>query len=335
MSNLNLNENSVNSKTVVLNNLYNEIIQNEDVTKQTVMVDEFVNLIEEHGINSIMNLNLKEKIITSLSNKPNFSIKRGIILICHQLQTKLKEKFEPYLFSFIESLIDLLDDNKTINQMINTFLTDFGNHMNPYATIIILPILFKKLKEFSWKIKVGCLSLISVIAQKATTQIGNLLPIIVPQITEYFWDTKYEVKQAAKEALTACCNNISNPDVKPIIPILISANGNPKETNIAIDKLMGTTFVSQVDKQTLSIIVPLMNRGLKDRDVQVNRKCAVVIDNMCKLVCSESDVEPFVDKLLPQLTRVAEEVPIPEIREYGQRAKETLLKAINNSEINK
>ena len=56
---------------------------------------------------------------------------------------------------------------------------------------------------------------------------------------------------------------------------------------------------------------------------------------MCKLVCSESDVEPFVDKLLPQLTRVAEEVPIPEIREYGERAKETLLKAINNSEINK
>ena len=93
---------------------------------------------------------------------------------------------------------------------------------------------------------------------------------------------------------------------------------------------MGTTFVSQVDRPTLAIIVPVLGRGLRDRDVQTKRKCCVVVDNMCKLVCDAKDVEPFVDKLLPELKKVEEDVPIPEIRAYGAKAKATLVKAIKD-----
>ena len=46
---------------------------------------------------------------------------------------------------------------------------------------------------------------------------------------------------------------------------------------------------------------------------------------MCKLVCDAKDVEPFADKLLPELKKV-EDVPIPEIRAYGAKAKATLVK---------
>ena len=50
----------------------------------------------------------------------------------------------------------------------------------------------------------------------------------------------------------------------------------------------------------------------------------------CKLVCDAKDVEPFVDKLLPELKKVEEDVPIPEIRAYGAKAKATLVKAIKD-----
>merc|ERR1711968_303292 len=103
-----------------------------------------------------------------------------------------------------------------------------------------------------------------------------------------------------------------------IVPVLISANANPKENVSALDRLMGTTFVSQVDRPTLAIIVPVLGRGLRDRDVQTKRKCCVVVDNMCKLVCDAKDVEPFVDKLLPEL------------KAYGAKAKATLVKAIKD-----
>merc|ERR1719201_193411 len=180
----------------------------------------------------------------------------------------------------------------------------------------------------SWKTKVGCLKLLGTLAHTAPTQIGQLLPEVVPKVTENMWDTKPEVKQAAKACLGECCTVIHNPDVQPIVPVLISANANPKENVSALDRLMGTTFVSQVDRPTLAIIVPVLGRGLRDRDVQTKRKCCVVVDNMCKLVCDAKDVEPFVDKLLPELKKVEEDVPIPEIRAYGAKAKATLVKAI-------
>merc|ERR1712070_1067552 len=108
----------------------------------------------------------------------------------------------------------------------------------------------------SWKIKVGCLKLLGTLAHTAPTQIGQLLPEVVPKVTENMWDTKPEVKQAAKARLGECCTVIHNPDVQPIVPVLISANANPKENVSALDRLMGTTFVSQVDRPTLAIIVP-------------------------------------------------------------------------------
>merc|ERR1712100_1013641 len=92
----------------------------------------------------------------------------------------------------------------------------------------------------SWKTKVGCLKLLGTLAHTAPTQIGQLLPEVVPKVTENMWDTKPEVKQAAK----AC--------------------------------------------------------------------------------------GPFVDKLLPELKKVEEDVPIPEIRAYGAKAKATLVKAIKD-----
>ena len=202
--------------------------------------------------------------------------------------------------------------------------------VNPYAAATLLPMVFEGMATISWKVKAGCLKLLGVLAHTAPSQIGQLLPEIVPKVTENMWDTKPEVKAAAKASLGECCTVIHNPDVQPLVPTLISANANPKENTKALDALMGTTFVSQVDRPTLAIIVPLLHRGLREREVQTKRKCCVVIDNMCKLVCDAKDVEPFVDKLYPELKRVEEEVPIPEIRAYGAKAKATLVKAIKD-----
>lgn len=245
-----------------------------------------------------------------------------------------KVEFEPFfmmLFPIIVNIVNLYDDKaKKIASQADECMSKFVKEVNPFATRMILPILFAGMETISWKIKVGCLKLLGILAHTAPNQIGHLLPDIVPKVTDNMWDTKPEVKIAAKNALTECCTVIHNPDVKPIVPDLVSANANPKENIKALDRLMGTTFVSQVDRPTLAIIVPLLGRGLRDRDVQTKRKCCVVIDNMCKLVCCAKDVAPFVDKLLPELKRVEEEVPIPEIRAYGAKVKSTLIKAIKD-----
>ena len=55
-----------------------------------------------------------------------------------------------------------------------------------------------------------------------------------------------------------------------------------------------------MDKPTLSIIVPVLLRGLRVRgNVNMQRKAAIVIDTMCKLVKDPEDIAPFASEVPP------------------------------------
>ena len=60
----------------------------------------------------------------------------------------------------------------------------------------------------------------------------------------------------------------------------------------------------QVEAPPLSIIVPLLVRGLRERTTAIKRKSCVIIDNMAKLVDNPADAAPFLPKLIPELEKV-------------------------------
>jgi hypothetical protein len=64
-----------------------------------------------------------------------------------------------------------------------------------------------------------------------------------------------------------------------------------------------------VEAPTLSIMVPLLVRGLRhDNTTAIKRKASVIIENMAKLVDNPLDAVPFLPNLLPGLEKVANEV---------------------------
>jgi elongation factor 3 len=71
-----------------------------------------------------------------------------------------------------------------------------------------------------------------------------------------------------------------NRDIEQFIPALVSCIARPAETTDCIHKLAATTFVQQVEAPPLSIIVPLLVRGLRERTTAIKRKACVIIDNM-------------------------------------------------------
>lgn len=314
-----------------LDALYAKATSEEESSSRAAAAKELAEALKEAGPTTIVKMGLIDKVKASLLDLKSVPQREGAVLVVHAVHTALGFQSEPYVVALLPSLVDKFEDKvKIVTTATEACLIAFFQSVNPHAAATLLPYLFEGMAKISWKTKVGTLKLLGTLAHTAPTQIGQLLPEIVPKVTENMWDTKPEVKAAAKASLAECCTVIHNPDVQPLVPTLISANANPKENVQALDALMGTTFVSQVDRPTLAIIVPVLSRGLRDRDVQTKRKCCVVVDNMCKLVVSSKDVEPFIEKLLPELKRVEEEVPIPEIRAYGAKAKATLVKAIND-----
>lgn len=115
------------------------------------------------------------------------------------------------------------------------------------------------------------------------------------------------------------------PQIEKFIPALIKALLNPvEEVPKTIQLLSATTFVSEVDAPTLSLIAPLLSRGLDERPTATKRKVAVITDNMTKLVDNEYTVRPFVPKLLPGLIKISESVADPEARGVVNKAIKTL-----------
>ena len=96
---------------------------------------------------------------------------------------------------------------------------------------------------------------------------------------------------------------------------LVSVIARPEESEKALNNLLETTFVANVDASTLSLIAPLLGKVLRNRTTsQLTRKAARVIDNMCRLVREPSDVAPFMPLLLPALEKMIDEIVDEEVQ---------------------
>ncbi|KAJ7221571.1 P-loop containing nucleoside triphosphate hydrolase protein [Mycena pura] len=203
---------------------------------------------------------------------------------------------------------------------------EYVSAMNPWATALILPALLHEIKTAGkWQVKTGALVVLNQLVVSAPTQTARLMPDIVPVLSEAIWDTKADVKKAARDSLTKATALVSNKDIERFIPALIKSLINPvEEVPNTIALLSATTFVSEVDSPTLSLMVPLLSRGLNEKLTATKRKVAVIVDNMAKLVDSPVTVRPFIPKLLPGLIKVETTIGDPEARGVIGKAIATL-----------
>lgn len=147
------------------------------------------------------------------------------------------------------------------------------------------------------------------------------------------WDTKPQVTKATTLTLLACCLTNINFDVAPDVSAVVNAIVKPSETITALDELKATTFVVTVDASTLSILCPVLSRGLKDKLAINKRLCCIVIENMSWLVETPQAVAPFRPLLVPDLKKVAENVQFDEIRDAALAALNALTKALGHASV--
>ena len=152
-------------------------------------------------------------------------------------------------------------------------------------------------------------------------------------MTSQIWDTKPQVTKAANADLLAVCMTNDNPDVKPAIPAVVHAVAKPADTFKAVEELMATTFVATVDSSTLSILCPILSRGLKEKHAVRKRACCVVIENMSRLVDSPNAVAPFGPLLVPELKKVVEQIQFEDIRDVALSALQALTQALGHADV--
>merc|ERR1712176_651208 len=113
---------------------------------------------------------------------------------------------------------------------------------------------------------------------------------------------------------------IGNKDIEHMTDKILQAITKPKDVPEIMHEMAGVTFVQSVESPALAMVVPLLLRGLREKQTATKRQAAVIIDNMSKLVDNPIDAAPFLPLLLPALENNAKSIADPEARSVTETA---------------
>jgi len=266
------------------------------------------------------------QIKAAANDKKVNNAREGAMMCITALAEKKSRSAEPFLMPLLPIAIEKAADAKEVAAAAATAAAALVANANPTGVKNLLPWLYDGLvSKNKWQSRVLAINLIASLPKSAPKQTALALPEIVPKVSEIMGDARAEVSKGAEQCLIDVCAVVGNKDIEPFIPTLVSCIARPDEVGECVYKLSATTFVSAVAPPTLAIMVPVLERGLKERAMQTRRLCSVIIDNMCKLVEVPAYAAPFLPKLLPGLDRTKEEVADPEVRKVAARAHAQLL----------
>jgi len=238
---------------------------------------------------------------------------------------------EPYLVQLLPAVLAAVGDKMApVKVAAQDAALAVTKAVNANSVKALIPAFVHSIRNAQkWPEKMTDLECIEALCETAPTQTALRVPDLIPIVSEAMWDTKPEVKKKAYSTMEKVCQLISNKDIERFIPELIKCVAKPENVPETVHLLGATTFVTDVHEPTLAIMVPLLERGLKERETAIKRKSAVIIDNMCKLVEDPNIVASFLPRLMPQLQDNYSNIADPEAREKTKQGLDTLVRVGN------
>ena len=260
-------------------------------------------------------------------SKGTAAAREGACIAIDTIASVAKTTAEHQLMPFVADLVRCCADkhSKEVQSAAAAATLTLAKTSSAYGLDAVLPSLLTAMdpKE-KWQTMVGALNMVSKFAECSPLSTSFALNDIIPIVTQMVNDSKQEVSVAARECLSKICESIDNRDVEPFIPALVSATIDHEEVIECVQKLASTTFVQTVTAAPLALIAPLLLLGFRVRSTATKRMCAVIINNMSKLVEDPEDAAPFLPKLVPALEKAKEEISDPEARTVCGKAFEQL-----------
>jgi elongation factor 3 len=239
--------------------------------------------------------------------------------IANDIQDETKIKLISYLLTLSGERNQIISD-KSIQ-----LLTNYIETINEF-------VIYSTTKELLLGLDNSCNSKTKLVTLEMLNKLSNqnnfrsVIPLLIEPLTDTMIDLNKDCSEKAHNLFELLYTKIDNTDINPLIPYLIESASNPSKITETIDKLSSTTFVQNVDAQTLSVIVPLLLKTFQNATNSVKRQTIVIIENMTKLVEDAFHALSFIEKLLPILEYAKNEIADPEIRQVGERAYAHLLK---------
>jgi len=233
-------------------------------------------------------------------------------------------KYEPFFVQhMLPVVLKRMDDKPAVSTAAQAVGDAFIKKAAIQAFPSVAPVFFGEMTiEAKWKAKTASLKWLTTYMERVHSMDQDLLsaalPTLIPSIGDCLFDTKPQVAEASDAAINMAMKGITNNDLAPFVGKLVIAMKDRDETIEIIKALSGVVFVQTVDAAALSVVVPLMEAGLKQPIVNIRRICSRIVGNMSKLVEDPLEAAPLLKGLIPEFENVVDTIPDPEARKVAE-----------------
>jgi elongation factor 3 len=230
------------------------------------------------------------------------------------------------LYDVVPAIVDLAaDKQKPVAAAAVTLAKAIYAKTLPWHACVALPQLRAGLgTKAKPQSKELALEIVEEFAKANPLSIAQEIEWLVSPISFLMNDIKASVKAKAKDAMIAVVACSGNRDLANFTPTIVKAQESLQNTAECIEELAGCIFVQNVESPALAILTPVLVRGLKERTEATQRRCCVIVDNMCKLVDDPREGAPLLGEVRGLIAKSADQISDPDAREVAERAVATI-----------
>merc|ERR1740130_871032 len=233
----------------------------------------------------------------------------------------------PFMLSRIDKLTPLFDNAKLAGPAAKAAkaIIESTEPKGHGIAAVVVPILLAGMNDKKWKVKAGCIELLVPCLQQMENtpqQMALALPLIVPRLAEAALEVRAEIRNATGAVLREIGSGVASPEIKKLsqdlVPALVEPT-NQKHTQSVLEKMGSQTFLSLIDPASLSLLMPVIVRGLKERDSMSKKWSAQIFGATSMLVQDTDCMLPYLTAVVPLLQSGLSN-PVPEVQRECAKA---------------
>ncbi|KAF8911690.1 armadillo-type protein [Gymnopilus junonius] len=311
----------------LVDNLFDDLFNAPKYASRRGAAYGLAGVINGTGISGMKEFDIMNRLKIAAEEKKRYEPRQGIMFAFETLSSTLGRLFEPYITYALPLLLASFGDaTSDVREATQDAARVIMANLSGYGVKLILPTLLEGLDEKQWRSKKGSIELLGMMAYCSPRQLSISLPIVIPRLTGVLTDSHAQVRIAANKSLKQFGEVISNPEIQALVPVLLKALVDPGKTPNALTAVLKTSFIHYIDHSSLAIVIPILERGLRERGADTKKKAAQIVGNMASLTDAK-DFVPYLDKLLPMVHQVLVD-PVPEARATAAKALGTLVERL-------
>ena len=205
-------------------------------------------------------------------------------------------------------------------QLINAIIIT----LNPWSTSNICDLLYEVMKNSIRFEKQYAYITFKTLIHTNPIQIKICMPELIPIVSLDVNNVNPVIKTEASAVLELLLKCSGNNDLDSFTPVVLNGLKDPNSIYNCVESLASCVFVQNVEAPALSLITPILQRGLTDNKVATKRLSCVIVDNMCKLIEHPKEILPFYSTLKSKLEYCTETISDPEARKVSNKSLNTL-----------